>query len=468
MRLLEPLIPVNSFLPIMVLTADTSAEAKQCALAGGAKDLLIKPFDLIEVDLRIKNLLETRYIHQKLEQQKLILEEKVLERTEDLKNTIGELKIALNRAEASDRLKSAFLNNISHEIRTPLNAILGFASFLSEPDISPEERLKFNEYISTGSDRLIKTITDYVDMSVISSGNLQVYPEQVYLESLLKEIFEHYESKSIKKKLEFKLLPVDHPEKFLIHTDRTLMRKILSHVIDNAIKFTEQGGVTIGSDYNDGRLEITVTDTGIGIPQGSQNLVFESFMQDDVSNTRVKQGSGLGLSIVRGVIQKLGGTVRIDSEKGKGTAVVLTFPIQTGEYVHQIVKTKDDSTSDKPPIILIAEDDHQNYQFLEVILKRAAYPLLRASNGAEAVEFCRNQKEISLVLMDIRMPVMDGLEATQMIKSFRKDLPIIAVTAQNINNQEYYIQEGTFDDYISKPIRKEELFKAINKTIPKR
>ncbi|MBA4410880.1 MAG: hypothetical protein C0397_15830 [Odoribacter sp.] len=329
MEQLQANIPANTYFPVLVLTADVLPQTKLLALAGGAKDFLTKPFDLTEVDLRISNLLQTRLLHTQLQNQNEILEEKVKERTLELENNMKELEISKNKAEASDRLKTAFINNISHEIRTPLNGILGFASFLAEPDISEEEKEIFLDYLRDSSDRLVKTVTDYMDIAMLVSENIEVKPKRFNLLTLFNGIQQKYQKSCAEKNLELFLEIPDQSLNLELNSDETLVSKCLAQLMDNAVKFTQKGNITLGYSHKANQFEISVRDTGVGIAEEAQSLIFQSFSQEDSSNTRSYEGNGLGLSLVNGFARLLGGQVKLESEKGKGTEVVLILPAET-------------------------------------------------------------------------------------------------------------------------------------------
>lgn len=322
-----PLIPESDYLPILVLTADITTNSKLRALAGGAKDFLTKPFDLMEVDLRIKNLLQTRYLHTQLQNQNLILEQKVQERTIELQNTIVELEVSKTKAEASDRLKTAFMNNISHEVRTPLNGILGFSQIIADPDLPWEDKTDYIEMLNESSDRLVNTITSYMDISLIVSGNQKVNRSNLDIRNLMHKQYDYFQNICSAKNLELILRIPDNHSDFIIKTDQELLRKILSHLTDNAIKFTSSGHIIIGYNYKDAELELFVKDTGKGIDEEAKERIFDRFMQENISNTRSYEGSGLGLSIAKGFVDLLGGRIHLESEKGLGTAFFITLPV---------------------------------------------------------------------------------------------------------------------------------------------
>jgi PAS domain S-box-containing protein len=381
------------------------------------------------------------------------------------KQAENDLILSKEKAEESNRLKTAFMNTISHEVRTPLNGILGFSEFVLQPDIPEEEKKYYLEVLNSSSERLLSTITNYMDISLIASGNMIVKAIPVDLALLLDEIYNKFHSKCKAKNLEFiKQIPSKTNNNSLL-CDPSLLEKTISHLVDNAIKFTITGSVTLGFTSNENEFELFVKDTGAGISIESQSTVFEFFRQEDVANTRGYEGSGLGLSIAKGLLELMGGRIRVESGKGKGSAFYLTFPKVNGQSLE--IKTPDKTESKKnaseSSVILIAEDDESNSSLLITIFKKASINYLLAFNGKEAVELCRTHPEISLVIMDIKMPVMDGLEATRKIKELRKDLPIIGVTAfAMIGDKEKALEAGC-DDCLTKPVKSDFLLSIISK-----
>ena len=323
---LKPFIDSNTFLPILVLSANITTEAKQRALAEGASDFLSKPFDLIEVWLRIRNLLYSRFLHLQLMDQNQHLEEKVRERTAELEKIAIDLLAAKNKAEASDRLKTSFLQTISHEIRTPMNGVLGFASLLASTDLGEDEKQEYLKMMETSANRLINTITDYVQISLITSGNLEVKLQPVRLSHLLSEAENKYHKICQDKGLTFTLLIPENSSDFILESDPELLRIVISHIVANAIKFTSKGNVTLGIHIYQSKIECYVKDSGIGINEDTQKQIFESFVQGDGSNTRTFEGSGLGLSIVQGILRHLGSEIQLNSELGKGSTFYFTLP----------------------------------------------------------------------------------------------------------------------------------------------
>ncbi|MEI6823168.1 MAG: response regulator [Bacteroidota bacterium] len=317
---IKEIVPIAYYLPILVLTADITLEARERALSNGAKDFLVKPFDLTEANLRIHNLLETRYLYQQQENQNHILEEKVKERTK-------ELVIAKEKAEESDRLKTAFLNNISHEIRTPFNGIIGLLSMLIEDAISKEEKEEYVNMINYSADRLMNTINDIVEISQIQAEKIELSISKVNIDYLINVLIDKFKTPTENKQLDL-IIKNNLPSNIEnINTDKLKLISILSYIIDNAIKFTNAGNIELGIDYNSDFLMFFVKDTGVGINKNDYTKIFERFMQVDVSNTRLYEGSGLGLSIAKTYTEILGGKIWVESEINKGSIFYISIPI---------------------------------------------------------------------------------------------------------------------------------------------
>lgn len=385
----------------------------------------------------------------------------------EVKQTNAHLLVAKDKAEESNRLKTAFINNISHEIRTPLNGIIGFGQLLNDNTLTPEERDGYYGLLKHSSERLIQAIEDNLDIAQISSQTLAVNNVSFPLKPFMDEILEWALGQSGR----FDGVEIfgDVPSatnNLSILTDRELLRKALEHLISNALKFTEKGTVTIGVNLGEHSLEFYVSDTGKGISPEKMEDMFKPYVQEVTDMTRGYEGSGLGLAIVKGIAGLLDGDVLAESEKGVGSSFYFTIPRRELSVKKKSASfmPKEVFSPDKP-LILIAEDDESSYLFQSVVVKRAGYNVLRAVNGVEAVEYCKSKPEISLVLMDIKMPLLNGIEATEQIRGFRKDLPIIAVTAYAQSDDEYRILQSGCNDYITKPIKSETLLEKIRKFI---
>ena len=459
MEQLKPIVTANTFLSIIVLTADATNEAKLKSLRLGASDFLTKPFDLVEVGLRIKNILFASYFHQQLQNQNEILEVKVKERTLELENKNIELQIAKEKAEESVRLKTAFLNNISHEIRTPLNGILGFGQLISNGQLLPTEKAKYLSMLDESSNRLITTVTNFIDISQLQSKSQTVFKLTIIPENIIEEIVSIFKARNKKSGLTINYqTPINTYDIHLI-TDKELLHKILFHLVENAVKFTQEGNISIGFEREGTNLIFFIKDTGIGIENSKKELIFNEFAQGDSSSSRGYEGSGLGLSVAKGYVELLGGKIWLESELGKGSTFYFSLPLQSDENeIVTIIQEKELKTTNGLNTILVAEDDAINYFLLKMILKNDNLILLHAENGKEALDMCKENASIQLILMDLKMPVMNGFEATQEKKKLRNDLPIIALTAYTENEVRQQAMQAGCNDFITKPVNKTILF----------
>ncbi len=374
-----------------------------------------------------------------------------------------ELIKAKERAEESDRLKTAFINNISHEIRTPLNSILGFGQFLAEPDCSQQERRENYEFLENSSKRLLQTITDIMDVSLIAAHSIKASKASFAVIPFMNDLLLKTRKKASTKNI---LVNMDAPEDngdLNLFTDKELLTKIFDHLISNAVKFTEKGRITLGFQLHQDQMNFYVKDTGKGIAPEKQSMIFDAFAQEDISATRGYEGSGLGLTIAKGLINLLGGRIWLDSATGKGSTFSFTIPHTVIAQQAQTENSTPATVTDKNNIlVLVAEDDEANYFYFQELLDLTGLNHLHAINGQEAVEMCEEYPEITLVLMDIKMPVMNGLEATRQIKKLRPELPIIAVTAHAQTGDKNRVIEAGCDAYLSKPVCKQTLEDIIN------
>lgn len=392
------------------------------------------------------------------------------------KKMISSLEEALIKAESGNSLKTAFMNNISHEIRTPLNAIIGFSNLITMPEISSEEKIQYFSHLEISSHRLLSTITNYMDISLIASGNMEVHRNSIDLHLLFHQLCAQFQPFCDNKNLVLHLAIPEKTDGILFHSDEGLFRKIMSHLLNNAIKFTFEGEIIFGYTIKQNGLgdsalhthpkteiEIFVKDTGIGIKREALSVIFESFKQEEFSYNRGFEGSGLGLSIAQGLVQLLGGEIRLKSVKGSGSEFSFSLPFNGVPVSLVTEEMVDKPIIQEKPVILIAEDDEANLFYLESILNKKSISVISAINGKEAVDKCREHPEISLVLMDIKMPVMNGLQAASEIKMFRKELTIIACTAFGMSGDEKNALQAGCDDYLTKPVSRATLLGKLKK-----
>jgi PAS domain S-box-containing protein len=381
----------------------------------------------------------------------------------DRKNVSDALKLAKEKAETSDMLKTEFLNNISHEVRTPLNGILGFAEIISAHDLSQDEKKDALAMLFESSNRLLNTITNYMDISLITSGSLSVNYKDINPAIILRKLFNNFESACQNKKLELLMDIPEHSNDLTINSDPEICHKILSHFLENAVKFTEKGSIHFGFNRWDEQVEFFVRDTGSGINPDSFNTIFERFVKENQGPLKVSEGSGLGLSIARGMSEAIGGNIRLESLPGMGSCFYLTIPASRRSEVSP--PEMQEKVSDKPGFgskIIIAEDDETNFYYLNALItKETGAKILHAINGREAIDLFRANPDIKLILMDMKMPEIDGFEATRQIKSINSNVYIIAITAYAMSGDEERIIAAGCDGYVSKPINKKSLLEKI-------
>jgi PAS domain S-box-containing protein len=378
-----------------------------------------------------------------------------------------ELINAKNKAEESDRLKTAFLHNISHEVRTPMNAIVGFSDLLSDPDLPPSIRNEFTETIVRSSNQLLTIITQIVSMATLETGQEKIYSKEVSLNSILGKIFDQFKDEAGRKNILLKNNNSIPESDHLIITDESKLTQILSNLLGNALKFTKTGSIDFGYSLKKEDLEFYVKDTGIGIPEDLQDKIFERFRQVETTLAREYEGAGLGLSISKAYVELLGGKIWVTSSLGNGSSFYFTIPYNKSKLDKprsKRVKINNQLLSEKN-IVLIAEDEPDNFKLIEQYLLNTNIDLLHASNGKEAIDICKSNKEIKLVLMDLKMPVMDGFEASQKIKEFRNDLIIIAQTAYDREVDKIKAFSSGCTDFISKPFNRKELLSIISRHI---
>jgi len=340
----------------------------------------------------------------------VLLHFQVKTRTSMLQQQNEELEIARNRVEESNRLKTVFLQNMSHEIRTPMNGILGFLELMKEPDTDEDQRHQYMDVINKSGKRLLDTITNIIEISKIESGQAIPRLSEVDTVELIHYLYFFFRPQAEEKGLSLELDGYMEGDGAVIETDHHLLESILTNLIHNAIKFTREGKVEFGNYREGNRLVFFVRDTGIGIPEDRHEAVFDPFVQADLNMIRQHEGSGLGLSIVKAYVEMLGGSVRLDSEAGRGSAFRFTVPYKSVARKNEAQEKNTTVLPGKKLNILVAEDDEFSYQYLETILNHPGYRLLRTTNGKDTIREVRENPDISLVQMDIKMPLMNGLD----------------------------------------------------------
>jgi PAS domain S-box-containing protein len=392
-----------------------------------------------------------------------------------------ELINAKEKAEESDRLKSAFLANISHEIRTPMNGILGFAELLKTPELDQDIQNRYIHIIEKSGKRMLNIINDIVDISKIEAGQMNIQIQETNVNQLIKDLKIFFQNEANKQGLSLNINYALPDEQSNFQTDHTKLAQILSNLIKNALKFTKTGAISFGYNLTNANsvlngvatktneLTFYVKDTGVGIPPDQTEFIFERFRQGSVSFNRAYEGAGLGLSISKAFVEMLGGRIWVESEVGKGSVFYFQLPFATPDQkLPEAEKDHHSKTQLQTLHILITEDDKNSMMLAKIILEDENIVIFEARNGLEAIGSVKNHPEIDLVLMDLKLPAMDGFEATRQIKKLRPNLPVIAQTAYAFVEDKDKALAAGCDDYLSKPIIKLVLLEKIQKLIRKK
>lgn len=407
--------------------------------------------------------------NEELEKHRTHLEFLVHERTVDL-------IAAKEKAEQSDKLKSAFLANFSHEIRTPMNAIMGFSYLLKEDDRTEDERKEFLDLILSNGKHLLNLINEIIDISRIEAGEMGLELKSTNLNRLVSDIVTQYEDQKAlinKAHIKLQLGSEIRNSSVSIKTDPIKLRQILVNLLENALKFTEEGFIEFGFSFEQYEgadfIVVYVKDTGIGINEDAKSFIFERFRKvENAGSDKLYRGAGLGLAISKRLVELMGGKIWVESELNKGSVFYFTLPFSKDEssieYVSEkTIDVKSASYNWNDKVILVAEDEPTNYKYIENVLSKTRIGLVWAKNGLETCEFLKKRSDIDLVLMDIRMPIMDGYEATKRIKQINRDIPIIAQTAYALDYEKQEILRAGCDNYIAKPYSDSELLSMISK-----
>ncbi len=390
-------------------------------------------------------------------------------RISERERLFDDLREAKEHAEESDRLKSAFLANMSHEIRTPMNGILGFAELLKEPHLTDEEQQHYISIIDRSGKRMLNIINDIVNISKVEAGLMDVSIQETNINEKTFDLYTFFHHEVEKKGLKLSVKNALPSVEAVVKTDQEKLFAILTNLVKNAIKYTDKGAIEFGYEKKDGHLEFFVKDTGSGIPKKRQEAIFERFVQGDVPNKRAQDGAGLGLSISKAYVEMLGGKIWVVSEVGEGASFYFTIPYNT-EFDTVSQNTSSGPGKDykvKGLKILIAEDDIESQYLITTVIKQFGREVMKAATGVEAVELCRTNPDIDLILMDVRMPVLNGYEATQQIRKFNKEVVIIAQTAYAMAGDREKAIDAGCSDYLPKPIKINDLKGLIYKYFTK-
>lgn len=349
-----------------------------------------------------------------------------------------------------------------------MNGILGFTRLLSEPRLTGEEKHEYINIIQKSGERMLNTINDIINVAKVESRQMEVVTAETNVNEQLEYIHAFFMHEAGDKGLQLSFKSSLTRQEAMIITDEEKIYAVLTNLIKNAIKFTDKGFIEFGCEKKGSLLEFYVKDTGIGIPLNRQDAVFERFVQADISDKRAFQGSGLGLTIAKSYVEMLGGGIKLESEEGKGSRFYFSIP-----YIAAKTEKSDETTATTPAAehddvrndlkILIAEDDDKSEMLIRITIKKFCRDILTATTGIKTIELCRNHPDIDLILMDVKMPEMNGYEATKQIRKFNKDVVIIAQTAYALTGEREIIMQSGCNDYVAKPFKPEALTAILKK-----
>lgn len=435
-------------IPVVFVTVASDKKSLVKGFQAGAVDYITKPFEKEELLARLNTHLR-------------------------MKRYMEELLLARKKAEESERLKMAFLSNMSHEIRTPMNSIIGFAELLQDDDLTPEERKEFSSIVINSGEQLLNIIDEILEVSKEEAGELRLLEQKFSLRKLMGELQKIFANRLKDKPVEVRLnIPKNAPD--VILADKVRLKQVLDNLLSNASKFTQKGFIELGYRLlpkHIPALEFYVKDTGPGIPKEKQETVFERFTQLEDNLTQNFTGAGLGLSIVKRLVTFMGGSVKLESEPGKGSTFIFTLPYKKPEKKEDAVKQTAPKKSElfttgswEGKTLLIADDVKQIFAFFHETLKKTGVEMLYAEDGNEALKlYSLHKNEIDLGLIDVQMPNLNGLEVAKAIREENKKLPLIAQTGLALNIGKKEALEAGFDDVIYKPIKLEELSRLLKK-----
>lgn len=382
------------------------------------------------------------------------------------RNMLEDLVIAKEKAQESDRLKTAFLANMSHEIRTPMNSILGFSELLKNPQLTGDQKQRFIATIEKSGERMLNLISDIVDISKIESGQMEVFDAEINVHDSMMFLLDFFKPEFNKNKPDVQLRLKLPAQQTIISTDKEKLHSILINLIKNAEKFTHTGYVEFGFCRDGNMVEFFVKDTGIGIPKDKQAEVFKRFFQADSSLSSGYEGTGLGLSITKAFVELLGGEIWMESKPGTGSAFYFSLPakvqVKPGKKEENTCRVHTKAHAEKKRKILVVEDDQDSIDLIYYMLDKKDFELYHVTTGEEAVKVFKENSDFDLILIDIKMPGIDGLEATRQIRQFNKEVPIIAQTAHALAGDREKAIEAGCDDYIAKPIKLDALTRMIH------
>lgn len=461
--------------PIIVMTSFGNESLAVELIKAGAMDYLVKSNDTFS---GIPWVIERTYrewthiLERKRIESEILLKNKEIEAQNiEYKHLNEELKIAKEKAEESDRLKSAFLANMSHEIRTPMNGIIGFSDLLDTPDLTAEKRRSYIQIIRNSNAQLLSIINDIIDISKIETGQINIYEESINIQALLNEIHEFFEPQAECKGLKISAINNLSENQQYIWGDPIKIRQILTNLINNALKFTDVGFIDFGVTKTNNLIQFFVKDTGSGIPKQDLDIIFERFRQAGTNNHFKHRGTGLGLAISKAYVELMSGNIWVDSNINEGSTFYFTVPdkiLGAGDHHKDNSKPgKEEEFSWSGLKILIAEDERTNFEYIREILAATGVQVTHAVDGTEAFEKLAGNEKFDLVLMDLKMPGLTGIDVTRKIRQMNINVPVIAITACALTNEKTSALEAGCSDFLYKPFVINELMSVMYKYLKK-
>lgn len=419
-------------------------------------------------EILIKNK-EIEFAQQELTIHKNNLEQLIIDRTKELKESNNNLKKSQIKAEKSDKLKTAFLSNMSHEIRTPLNSIIGLSMILKQKNIDKKKTDEFLEIIENKGHLLLNIINDIIDIAKVESNELVIVKKNCNVPKLLEDVYSTFENsiEKLNNEVQFELQIDSSLKNISILTDSLRLKQILINLIENARKFTKKGKIILGCTIKNNKLEFFVSDTGIGIEPLKRGIIFDRFTQVEDVHTKEYNGTGLGLAICKQLVELLNGEISVESEINKGSKFYFTIPLEKDIIKEEKNITNITTNNWGNNTILIAEDEDFNFIVIEEILEITKVNIIRAKNGKEVLDLLEKHNNIDLILLDIQMPIMSGYELCPILKTKYKNIPIIAQTAYVMEEDKLRLKKAGCNTIITKPIDFDELIRLISKYITK-
>ncbi|HEY4787983.1 MAG TPA: ATP-binding protein, partial [Bacteroidales bacterium] len=379
-----------------------------------------------------------------------------------------QLRKSKEKAEQADKLKSTFLANMSHEIRTPINGILGFANLMELREFPRDKEIEYLHIINNSGKLLLSLINDIIDIAKIEAGQINIEPSTVDLQNMLVDLLDFYQGEKIRRDKAHIEIRESHPAngQRYIETDPFRLRQIISNLINNSLKFTEKGIIEFGYTVEDLNVLFYVKDTGIGIAEDEVKVIFDRFKQAGCPSKK-KEGTGLGLAISKGLVELLGGKIWVETSPDIGSNFYFTLPAKQNDHIPQMdayefKMSRMREINWEGKTLLLVEDEDVNYIYINELLQSTGINLLRVVTAEEAIQICQSQAHIDIILMDMRLPGINGFDATRLIKRIRREVPIVAQTAYAMENEKKLCLEAGCDHYMTKPFNQEVLFDVLN------